>query len=73
MSAIQESHINTFQTIEFDVAHEEGMKLEGSTRSEVDGVTIYAGRHEKHGNIHIVIPPLGCGILLFPFAIRDLE
>jgi hypothetical protein len=73
MSQITKSHLNSFQTIDFDLAHEEGQKLANVVRSEADGVTIYAGTHAQHGNIHIIIPPLGCGILLFPFAIRDFE
>ncbi len=70
---ITKNQINSFASIEFDVAHEEGAQLEGVQKTELDGTTVYAGVHREHGPIHIIVPPLGCGILLFPFAIRDLE
>lgn len=70
---ITKNQINSFAEIDFDVAHEEGMNLEGMHKTELNGTTVYAGNHREHGPIHIIVPPLGCGILLFPFAIRDLE
>lgn len=38
---------------------------------ELEGVTIYSGWHKEYGNIHIVIPAMGDGVLLLPFAFRD--
>jgi len=38
---------------------------------ELDGVTIYSGWHKDYGNIHIVIPAMGDGIALLPFAFRS--
>lgn len=73
MSVITKSQLNSFQAIDFDLAHDEGVNLLNGIRTDIDGTTIYSGTHPEHGNIHIIVPPFGSGILLFPFETRALE
>lgn len=37
-----------------------------------DGVTVHSGFHPEHGAIHVIIPALGDGMMLLPFALRDI-
>jgi hypothetical protein len=46
-------------------------ELEGLQTQELDGTTIYSGKHPKHGCIHIVMPAAGSGMMLLPFVFRD--
>lgn len=46
-------------------------ELEGKQIRELDGTTVYSGRHPTHGNIHIVMPAIGDGLMLLPFVFRD--
>lgn len=71
-TAISKTHLNSIQDIPFDVAWSEGAKLENSVRTEKDGTTIFTGTHAVHGNIHIIIPAFGSGLLLFPFVIQEI-
>lgn len=66
--AIAKTPALSVQDIPYDAAWVEGSKLEGCVRTEREGATVFTGVHPEHGNIHIVIPPVGNGLLLFPFA-----
>jgi len=69
-STLTHDQINSCKEIDFETALLEAEKLENSNRQEIAGSTIYTGTHPEHGNIHIIIPPLGGGILVFPFVSR---
>ncbi|QIG69112.1 hypothetical protein EVB78_079 [Rhizobium phage RHph_N1_15] len=69
--AITKSHLNSIQEIPFDLAWVEGEKLVDGVRTDKEGVTIFTGTHPEHGNIHILIPTVGQGLLLFPFVVQD--
>ena len=69
--AITKSHINSIEEIPFDVAWAEGEQLANLHRTDKDGVTVLTGTHPEHGNIHIIIPAFGGGLLLFPFVIQQ--
>lgn len=58
-------------SMDFEAAHEAVDEMENVTVEELQGVTVYSGKHPKHGNIHIVIPALGDSLLLLPFAFHD--
>lgn len=73
MSIITKSHLESFIEMTFDEAYAEAEKLENVVRHDNEGVTLFAGTHPVHGNIHIIIPPIGCGILMFPFVVRDFS
>ncbi|WP_276122595.1 hypothetical protein [Pararhizobium qamdonense] len=63
--------LNSIEEIPFDLAWVEGAKLENSVRTDRAGATIFSGKHPEHGNIHIIIPSFGEGLLLFPFVVQD--
>jgi hypothetical protein len=65
------SQIEAIQDMPYDVAWEEGAKLVNVVRTEKNGVTVFTGTHSEHGNIHIIIPAFGDGILLMPFVTHD--
>ena len=71
LTAIAKSHINSIQEIPFDLAWEEGQNLGNVVRTDKEGVTVFTGVHKEHGPIHIIIPAMGNGLLLFPFVIQD--
>lgn len=48
--------------------YDEVEKLAHSERIETSSLLIFRGKHPQHGWIHIVIPTLGDGTLLFPPA-----
>jgi len=56
--------------ISSEEAYTEAQNLEDSSIEQLDGVTVYTGRHPIHGSIHIVIPAAGEGLLLLPIVIR---
>ncbi|TDW20535.1 hypothetical protein EV128_125165 [Rhizobium azibense] len=70
-ATITKSHRNSTQEIPFDVAWAEGGSLANVVRTDTNGVTVFAGTHPEHGNIHIIIPAVGDGLLLFPFEVQD--
>jgi hypothetical protein len=47
-------------------------ELEDKKTDEVNGCTIYSGKHPEFGNIHIVIPALGDAKALFPFELKPV-
>jgi len=57
-----------------NISYENAMDLiEGLSdrqRHDHGGVEIYSGKHPQHGEIYIVLPPVGGGILLLPFVIQ---
>jgi hypothetical protein len=69
-SPLTHDQINSCQELDFETAIIEADKLENANRQEAGGCTVYTGRHPEHGDIHIIIPPLGGGLLLFPFVSR---
>lgn len=46
----------------------EADKLNHPERIETPGLVIFKGKHPQHGWVHLVIPAIGDGILLFPPA-----
>lgn len=46
-------------------------ELQGKQQKDLEGTTIYSGFHPTYGNIHIVMPMMGDGVLLLPFVFRD--
>lgn len=59
-------------------AYEVAMELEDREVKELNGVTVYSGRHSVHGDIYVVIPAIGdaMGLLpldLKPVVLRSLE
>jgi hypothetical protein len=57
--------------VPYDIAWEEGAKLANCVRTDKDGVTVLTGVHPERGNIHIIIPTLGEGLLLLPFVVQQ--
>ncbi|MER9176279.1 hypothetical protein NKI86_31650 [Mesorhizobium sp. M0320] len=57
--------------ISYEQAYEEIAKMADVEVAEADGVTVHLGTHPDHGRIHVIIPPAGNGMLLFPFAIQE--
>lgn len=57
--------------VSFEAAYEAVALLEEKQVHEMQGVTVYSGKHPEHGNIHITIPAIGDGLLLLPFALHD--
>lgn len=57
--------------VSYEAAYEAVAVLEDKRVDELEGVTVYSGRHPEHGNIHITIPALGDGMLLLPFALHE--
>ena len=57
--------------VSFDAAYEAAEQLEDKQVIELEGVTMYSGKHPQHGSIHITIPAIGDGLLLLPFALHD--
>jgi hypothetical protein len=60
-----------FIEIPLERVQEEIRKLEGATYSDTGGVEVHSGKHPEHGNIHIIIPPIGDSLLLLPFVIQQ--
>ena len=71
MSELNKSQVDAAQEIDFETALSEAERLENCIKRESAATTVYSGRHPDHGDIHIIVPPIGNGYLLFPFAIRD--
>ncbi|QIG75652.1 hypothetical protein EVC20_081 [Rhizobium phage RHph_Y2_17_1] len=69
--AVTKSHLDAIKEIPFDVAWAEGAKLVDGVRTDKEGVTVFTGTHPEHGNIHIIIPAVGQGLLLFPFVVQE--
>lgn len=53
-------------------ANEVAMQLEGLEVEEMNGCTIYSGKHPEHGNIHVVIPAMGDAKGLLPFDLKPV-
>jgi hypothetical protein len=49
-----------------------GTSLEGVQIEEINGCTIYSGRHSEYGNIHVVIPAMGDAKALLPFDLKPV-
>jgi len=37
------------------------------TINHLEGVTVYTGKHQKHGSCHVIVPAFGGSMLLFSF------
>ncbi|MBA8881767.1 hypothetical protein [Phyllobacterium myrsinacearum] len=59
-----------YQNVTFENAYYEIEKLENHELRQQGGVDVHSGTHPVHGNIHIIIPPMGDGLLLLPFVIQ---
>ena len=53
-------------------ANELAMELEDRQVEELNGCTIYSGKHPAHGNIHVVIPAMGDATALLPFNLKPV-
>ncbi len=53
-------------------ANEIAMELEGREVEEMNGCTIYSGKHPVHGNIHVIIPAIGDAKALLPFDLKPV-
>ena len=53
-------------------ANELAMELEDREVEEINGCTIYSGKHPTHGNIHVVIPAMGDAKALLPFELKPV-
>ena len=53
-------------------ANEVAMELEDRQVEEMNGCTIYSGKHPVHGNIHVVIPAMGDAKALLPFDLKPV-
>lgn len=49
-----------------------GTALEDVQVDELNGVTIYSGKHPEHGNIHVVVPAIGDAKVLLPFELKPV-
>lgn len=57
--------------VDYEAAYEAVSELENKEVLDLEGVTIYSGKHPKHGFIHITIPAIGDCVLLLPFALQQ--
>lgn len=57
--------------LDFESAAIAVSELKGKQQRDLDGTTVYSGWHPRYGNIQIVMPPAGNGLLLLPFVFRD--
>lgn len=53
-------------------ANELAMELEDRKVDDMNGCTIYSGKHPAHGNIHVVIPAMGDAKALLPFELKPV-
>lgn len=53
-------------------ANEVAMELEDRQVEEMNGCTVYSGKHPVHGNIHVVIPAMGDAKALLPFDLKPV-
>lgn len=58
-------------SLSYEAAYEAVEQMTVKVREDLEGVTVYSGAHPEHGNIHVVIPAMGEGLLLLPFAIHE--
>jgi hypothetical protein len=63
--------IDRVAEITYDEAVAEIVKLSEVKRHTVGGTEVFAGLHPELGPIHIVLPVMGGGMLLLPFAIHN--
>jgi hypothetical protein len=54
-----------FEEISMERAYEEIEKLTDQDMAITDGSTVYRGIHPEHGDIRIVINPIGNPLILF--------
>ena len=59
-------------SINNDEAYILAMDLEDRQEDNVNGCTIYSGKHPVHGNIHVVIPAMGDAKALLPFSVKPV-
>jgi len=60
-------------SVSYEAAYEAVSEMTVKIREDLNGVTVYSGYHPEHGNIHVVIPAMGDGLLLLPFAFHDFS
>ncbi|SOC90122.1 hypothetical protein SAMN05216358_0146 [Rhizobium sp. AN5] len=53
-------------------ANEVAMELENREVEEMNGCTVYSGKHPIHGNIHVVIPAIGDAKGLLSFEVKPV-
>lgn len=70
-SSISSDSIKRLIRVGWEDVHQHIALLQGATFVDTGGAEIHSGLHPEFGNIHIVVPPMGDGILLLPFAIHD--
>ena len=58
-------------SVSFEAAYEHVALLENKQVTEKPGVTVYSGDHPEFGAIFIVVPMVGDGLLLLPFAFQQ--
>lgn len=66
MSAGSSNNTPLVLELTYDQAYEEVELLVNSSKKDTSGVTLYTGDHPKYGRIHIIIPSLGNGMMMFP-------
>ena len=49
-----------------------GTALENVQVDDMNGCTIYSGKHPEYGNIHVVIPAMGGAKALLPFELKPV-
>lgn len=56
--------------LSYESASEAVAELAEKKVSDLEGVALYSGIHPKHGAVHIIIPAIGNGMILLPFALQ---
>lgn len=59
-------------SLDNESANEIAMELEDREVEEMNGCTIYSGKHAVYGNIHVVIPAMGDAKALLPFELKPV-
>lgn len=58
--------------LSYESASETVAELAEKEVNDLEGVTLYSGIHPKHGAVHIVMPAIGNGMILLPFALQKI-
>lgn len=65
---LTKDQIDRVAEISYDDAVKEICKLTEVKRHSVGGTEVFSGLHPEFGAIHIILPIMGGGMLLLPFA-----
>lgn len=57
--------------VSYEDAYAQVQCLTDTQVEEIQGATVYSGQHPELGPIHIIIPAMGDGLLLFPFVLQQ--